>query len=73
MLSASVPSPAGWRATLFYMSITGSLLSLSPGAGDCRYLRGDLYNLCGAGLIVALLVYSPAVAWVKISVPGTGS
>ncbi|WP_225807922.1 POT-type proton-dependent oligopeptide transporter [Citrobacter sp. FDAARGOS_156] len=51
--------------TLFYMSINiGSLLSLSlaPVIAD-KFGYAVTYNLCGAGLIVALLVYFACRGW----------
>lgn len=53
--------------TLFYMSINiGSLLSLSlaPVIAD-KFGYAVTYNLCGAGLIVALLVYFACRGMVK--------
>ncbi|MFQ8774324.1 MAG: oligopeptide:H+ symporter, partial [Escherichia coli] len=53
--------------TLFYMSINiGSLiaLSLAPVIAD-RFGYSVTYNLCGAGLIIALLVYIACRGMVK--------
>ncbi|MCV4633711.1 dipeptide/tripeptide permease, partial [Escherichia coli] len=52
---------------LFYMSINiGSLiaLSLAPVIAD-RFGYSVTYNLCGAGLIIALLVYIACRGMVK--------
>ncbi|MEN1417263.1 MFS transporter, partial [Pseudomonas aeruginosa] len=53
--------------TLFYMSINiGSLiaLSLAPVIAD-KFGYSVTYNLCGAGLIIALLVYIACRGMVK--------
>ncbi len=57
--------------TLFYMSINiGSLLSLSlaPVIAE-KFGYAVTYNLCGAGLIIALLVYFACRGMVKILAP----
>ncbi|XPE67255.1 hypothetical protein ACNKHR_14515 [Shigella flexneri] len=66
VLSAKDPRLDG-AFTLFYMSINiGSLiaLSLAPVIAD-RFGYSVTYNLCGAGLIIALLVYIACRGMVK--------